>query len=217
MNATLGRHVLYALIACSLAGPAYPADPGASGAENGQLSDAIQRREPAGVAENAKRDAARRDGSIKSTETTTRGSNARNSSARNGQQAAALHGAGPIPHRSAGPLLGTHANVSKPAVATATRGYLVRRPDADHPASRSDPVTGAARGISATTASAAAGRQSSEVLRALSRPPASLKALAGNGVIGGPRAPGRGMVGGPANSRAVIKASIDGTALHPRL
>src|ERR1039458_7640069 len=73
MNATLGRHVLYALIACSLAGPAYPADPGASGAENGQPSDAIQRREPAGVAENAKRDAARRDGSIKSTETTTRG------------------------------------------------------------------------------------------------------------------------------------------------
>jgi hypothetical protein len=52
---------------------------------------------------------------------------------------------------------------------------------------------------------------------AAGRPAASLKALAGNGVIGGARAAGLGSIGGPANGRTVIKASsIDGSALHRR-
>jgi hypothetical protein len=35
-------------------------------------------------------------------------------------------------------------------------------------------------------------------------------------VVGGPHTPGLGMIGGPANSRTVIKASIDGSALRRR-
>jgi hypothetical protein len=103
------------------------------------------------------------------------------------------------------PLPGAHGYIWKPAGGAATHGYLIRRPDADRSASRSNLATQATRGIGATTASLAA-----------SRPVAGLKAVAGNGVIGGPLAPGRGMIGGPANGRTVIKASIDGTALRRR-
>ena len=52
--------------------------------------------------------------------------------------------------------------------------------------------------------------------RALNRPVSNFKAVAGNGIIGGPHAPGGGTIGGPASGRTVIKAGIDGSALHRR-
>jgi hypothetical protein len=52
--------------------------------------------------------------------------------------------------------------------------------------------------------------------RALNRPVSNFKAVAGNGIIGGPHAPGGGTIGGPASGRTVIKAAIDGSALHRR-
>jgi hypothetical protein len=58
--------------------------------------------------------------------------------------------------------------------------------------------------------------QPSAVSGGAPRPPANLKALPGNGVVGGPHTPGLGMIGGPAYSRIVNKASIDGSALRRR-
>jgi hypothetical protein len=40
--------------------------------------------------------------------------------------------------------------------------------------------------------------------------------LRSNGVVGGPRVSGVGMIGGPANSRTATKAGIDGSAFHHR-
>ena len=218
MNGTLARKVLYALIVCSLAsGSVYAAETRASGGEAGKAGDAVhQRREPALAAGNAKGDALRRDEPTKSIETAIRDSHPQNSAGPNGQRAAALHGAGLIRQRGVGPLQGTHADLSRPAVAAA-RANLLRGPDADHPASRSAPMTGAARAFSTTTVPAGAGRPySAAALSVAGQLPASLKALGRNGVIGGPRAAGSGSVGGPANSKTVIKASIDGSWLHRR-
>jgi hypothetical protein len=52
--------------------------------------------------------------------------------------------------------------------------------------------------------------------RALNRPVSSFKAVAGNGIIGGPHAPGGGTIGGPASGRTVIKSGIDGSAPRRR-
>jgi hypothetical protein len=106
-------------------------------------------------------------------------------------------------------------NVAKPAL-SATRVNLLRRSDVDHPAGRFDPVTGGARRFAAMSAGTT-GRQWSPSFAAAGRSVAGPKALvAGNGVIGGPRAAGRGMIGGAANGKNVFKASIDGTALRRR-
>ena len=216
MNASLGRRLLYALIVCSTASASVnAAGIRPSGAETGQPADSLQRRESALAAGNAKRDAAGRDLPVKSRDQTTRSAETRYSAARNVTPSAVLHGSGFIPPRNASALLGAHAKLSKPIVAAA-RGYRLRRPDANHPVSRSDPNTAVVHGISAATALDVAGRQSSAILPATRRSPASLKAQAGNGVIGGPRAPGRGMLGGPANSSTMMRATINGTALHRR-
>jgi hypothetical protein len=214
MNATLGRHFLCALIVCCLIGTsAYAAQTGASGGGTGLASDSVPRHEPAPGAETFKRDAGPQEGPIKGSETTTRGSNVQNSAAWSGRQTTALHGAGSIPHRTANPPLSAHAFVSKPAAA---HGYLLPRLDADRPTGRSDPTIEAAHRMGITTAPAAAGQRFSAPLPTVTWPAASLKSAAGNGVLGGPHAASRGMIGGPANSKIATKASIDGTALHRR-
>jgi hypothetical protein len=52
--------------------------------------------------------------------------------------------------------------------------------------------------------------------RALNRPVSNFKAVAGNGIIGGPHVAGGGTIGGPASGRTAIKGGIDGSAPRRR-
>jgi hypothetical protein len=216
MNATSVRPVLYALTVSLLAnGSGYAAGIRALGGETGPGKDTVQKSQSALAGGSARRDEFGQDGPIRTGDTTTHGSKSRTPSARNGLPPAVLHGAGLAPKRGVNALLGARSELAKPAVAAA-RGYLPRGPAADHRAGLPDPGTAPARVIGATSGSAPAGRPSSSVLLAAGRPPATLKPLAANGVIGGPRAAGLGRLGGPANSKTVINGSIDGSAPRRR-
>jgi hypothetical protein len=131
------------------------------------------------------------------------------------RQRAAPHGAALAPKREVSALLGARSVLSKPAVAVA-RGYLLARPAADNRATLSDSGPAAARPVGAMSASALAGRASSGILLAARRSAAAFKPQGANGVIGGPRAAGPGSLGGPANSKTVINASINGSAPRRR-
>jgi hypothetical protein len=200
------RSTLHALLICSLLGSAaHAADSAVSKGETGATLQMTQQRDTGRTAGNANRDAVIRNAPIKRRDTITAGSKAGSSAARSAQPSAlqpdgahiALHG------RSSPPL--AHAYVSKPAPGAATRAYPILRPD---------PAIGTA--LANNPALAAARWPSAEVIRATSRPGASLKAVAGNGVVGGARAPGRGTIGGPTNTASMIKAGINGTTLRPR-
>jgi hypothetical protein len=204
MKATIAPYAPYILLICSLMRPStYAADAGISGVLKRQARETIQKPEPAGYAENARRDVASRGVSIKVSETVHRSANAGNPAARSGQRAAARLFGGLIPRGSGSPLAGTHAYVSPVTIRAASTGPLTWRSAADHAPNRSDALTGVVHGLKPITAPADADRQLS-------------KALAGHGVIGGAQAPGHGMLGGPVNSRTVPNASIDGSALRRR-
>jgi hypothetical protein len=143
--------------------------------------------------------------------------------AHSGQQPVSSSHSASLPTlHSRSPLLTTGAVHSTTGVGAAARGYLLRRPAANHLAKQSDRAPGTAAAAAPITRavgampSAGATRPPSAVYGATRQGAANLKLLAGNGVIGGPHIPSRGVVGGPANSRTVIKASIDGTAFHHR-
>ncbi len=202
------RLTLHALLICSvLDGPSYAAGPGPSGGETGATIQTSQRQDTGGTAGNSNRDAVIRKAPIKGRETAAGGANAGSSAARVAQPAALRRDEGHVaPHsRSSLPL--ARAYLSKPATGAATRANPIRSPNA---------AIGAVRGSSPATALAATGRPSSGLTHGTSRPGASLKAVAGNGVVGGASAPGRGTIGGPTNTAAMIKAGINGTTLHRR-
>jgi hypothetical protein len=221
MKLTLARNVLYALVVCSGAHGSVGATEGGAGGETGGSpagpAAAIRHgREAALAADKIKGDALKPGEPLKSGDTTGRGLNGRNSADPNVQRPAAIGTTGLIPQRGAGIRQPAHDILSR-TTAAATRANLLRSPPADHAGNRPDPLTGAARGVGAMTVPIGTYRRFPAGSSAVGRSPASLKALAGNGVIGGARAAGLGSVGGPANGRTVIKASsIDGSALHRR-
>jgi hypothetical protein len=200
MKATSVHPVLYALLVCTFAGPpSHAAGVVAPGGETAGTTETIQRQDIAAIAGNGIRGAANRLGPIKGRETTVGGSNAASTAVRAAQPAAlqheeahsAIYGRGP-------PAIGA---------TTRTRTYLIRRPAA---------AVRAVRGNGHMSTLAAIRRPSSGVVPGANLPIASLNAATRNGVIGGVRAPGRGMIGGPANTRSVIKAGIDGSMLRRR-
>jgi hypothetical protein len=208
MQANSVRPVLYALLVSSLVGPpAYAAGTGASGGETAGTTEAIQRQDLGAIAGDGERDAAKRNAPIKGREATVGGSNAAGSAARVQKPAALPHAGGRIALHGHSSLPVAHAYVSKPAIGAVTHAYLIRRPGT---------AMGAVGGISPMTALPAIRRPSSGIGRAANPPVASLKAAAGNGVIGGAPASGRGMIGGPLNTASMIKAGINGTTLHRR-
>jgi hypothetical protein len=206
VRATANRHILCALLTCGLASTwTYAAVERTSGGDGEQLNDLVHSHAPEADAEKAKRDATRRDLLDKHNEATDRDSNVRNSAVRSGQHSAMLQRAGIKPRDNANRLLGAHANVSNRTVTVHQQ-----------PANRLDAAKAAARGASVATPPFDASRRVSGAIPvAIPRPP-TLKALAGNGVIGGPRESSRGTLGGPAGSTRVINRSVDGTALRRR-
>jgi hypothetical protein len=204
-----GRHVLYALLICSVASaPGHTAVLTQVGGQGAQASDSNLKRDAAPDAANTRREPAMWRGEpLKGGDTAARAAALRSRVLRDARSATL--------HRNFSPLRDAGRTIAKPAI-SAARTILPRRSDADHPVSRFDPVTAGARGFVATSAGASA-RRWSPSLAAASGSVASPKALAaGNGVIGGPRAAGRGMIGGAANGKNVFKASIDGTAPRRR-
>jgi hypothetical protein len=121
---------------------------------------------------------------------------------------APLHGQRPVP--------GTHVLRPKPPVGATARSYLLGKPQPARLVRRAPSAVPGSPRMSAATPSTNASRPASGVYGTSSRSSASLKPSGGNGVVGGPHAPGGGMIGGPGNSRRVIKASIDGAAFHHR-
>jgi hypothetical protein len=198
VSAAPTRHVLYTLLICGLINASgYAAAIAPTGGQGTQASDRDQKRATALDTATAKPDAASPGEPIKGGDTVTRAAGSHTSATRYGLQSPVVHGAGLIPHRGLAPLPGATGNVPKPAIPTARA----------NPVRRSDPALQRARAFGATGPAA---------LVAARRPVVSLKALAGNGVIGGPHAAGRGTLGGPAIGNSVVKASIDGTALRRR-
>jgi hypothetical protein len=217
MSAAPRSHMLYALLIGGLvSATGYAAAIAPPGGQGLQASDSNQKRDAAPGAANARRDAATWGGPLKGGDTASVPAGPRAPAARDRQQSGVVQDRRfAAPHRDFSPLRGATGNVAKPAIAAA-RHNLSRRSDVEHPLSRFDPAASVTRGYGATS-SGATGRPSSTVLSAASRSVAGLKPLAaGNGVIGGPRAPGRGMIGGAVNGKSVLKASIDGTALRRR-
>lgn len=219
MNATLACHALSALLVCGLAGAsAHGADAVTSGSETQREIETNQTQESAGATDSAKRDVANRHSPIKGDGATDRRSNAGEPAARSGQQLASLHNRSKalLAHRSGTPAASSHTDVSRRARASAI-GHLGSRSNADPPTYRSATATEAVRALRGNAASGAASHQLLQALLLTNRSKLSRKAQAGNGVIGGACAPGRSMIGGPASSRTVPAASIDGTSLRRRL
>jgi hypothetical protein len=227
MTTTLIRCAVSALLAGGMAlAAANAADAGSTGAastgqsatsaEFGAASDSASLDaktrhggEPTGVASNAKGNVNSTGAAGKSGEPTAGGAVARNTAARNAQLTA-VRGRSLIPRRSDS----GRAYAKVPATASSGARGPVGRSDAIHPSSRSNLAKGDMRGTGAATASASASRQFSGGLP--NRPAASFKAVAGNSVIGGPHAPGRSTVGGPAMGRTVARSGLDGTAMRRR-
>jgi hypothetical protein len=109
----------------------------------------------------------------------------------------------------------THRSESAPAAQRGVNAVARTGAGVWKPAMIAAPGRSAAAHVVAT-APVSAGRPRPAVLPAASRPPAMLRAVAGNGVIGGARAAAAGSVGGPANTRTVNKGGIDGSALRRR-
>jgi hypothetical protein len=221
MNATPVRAVLYALALSLLAhASGYAAGIRALGGETLPGSDAVQKSQSALAGGRARRDELGQDLPIRSSDTTSRGAKARASLDRNGIQPVAPHAAGLAARRSVNASSGARSVLSRPAVAVA-RGYLPRRPAADHRARLSDPARAAERAVGATSVGATsgpalAGRASSSVLLAARQSATTFKPQGATGVIGGPRTAGPGSIGGPANTKTAINASINGSALRHR-
>jgi hypothetical protein len=208
MKATSVHPVLYALLVCTFAGPpAYAAGVVVPGGGTEGTTGTIQRQDTGAIAGNGKRDAANRIGPIKGREATAGGSNAATTAVRAAQPTASQNEEAHTAIHSRGSLPVAHVYVSKRAIGATTRTYLNRRPAAD---------VGAVRGNGHTSTLAALRPPSSGLVRGANLPIASLNATARNGVIGGARAPGRAMIGGPANTGSVIKAGIDGAMLRRR-
>jgi hypothetical protein len=195
MHVPLARPLLYALTLWMLAQPlGYAAGTGAPAGEGAPVNDIARRGQSSLAAGGPRRDGVRRDDpglgvATRRGEATTH---------RSGSAPAALRSVNALAHAGAG--LSKHAVVAAP-------GYPMRRQIEYGRAA-------AAPGF--TSAPISAGRPRSTVPTVVNRPPATLKAVAGNGVIGGARGAGAGWLGGPANTRAVIKGGIDGSALRRR-
>ena len=115
-------------------------------------------------------------------------------------------GSTPAAQRRVNAVARTGAAARKPTMVAAPAYSIRRQPD--YGRSAAAPVV--------ASAPVSAGRARPAVLTAVSRPPAMLRAAAGNGVIGGAHAAAPGSVGGPANTRTVNKGGIDGSALRRR-
>jgi hypothetical protein len=216
MNATPLRPVLYALTLSLLADASgYAAGIRALGGESVPGSDSVQESQSAVARGRARRDELGQDAPSRRGDTTTRGPKDRASIDRNGIQTVALHGVGLAAKRSVNASSGARSVVSKPAAAVAP-GYLPRRPAADHRPGLPDPGLAAQPTVGAASGSVVAARASSSVLLAARQSATTFKPQGANGVIGGPRAAGSGSLGGPANSKSVINASINGSALRHR-
>lgn len=204
MRAAPKRRVPWALLACGLVSASTHAAPdGAFGGDSELSNQPIQKPEPAGVAENARRATTGRNVAIGRSEATARDANSRNSAFPGGPQTAKLQGAGIKPRDHAIRLTGAHANAPSPAVAVH-----------QHPVK---PLgAAAARGAGATAAPFYASRRVSGAVPVANGRTSTLKALAGNGVIGGPHDSTRGTLGGAASATHVINRSIDGAALRHR-
>jgi hypothetical protein len=216
MKTTSAGPVLCALTAWVLLAnaSAYAAAIRASGGGSAVANDTVERSQSALAVGSPRHEEVGQDDPIRSGDTASHGSKNVNSLARAAPHPAALHTAGLVPRRSVDSVSGERTGLSK-ALDAAAHGYLLRGPAADHRHGSTGPE--APRAVGATNLSAAAAsRQTSTLLSAASRPPAILRPMAVTGVIGGPRAAGPGGVGGPANSRTVINASINGAALRHR-
>jgi hypothetical protein len=206
VSSTPKRHVLCALLACGLANAStYAAFDGAAGGDSEQSNETTQRREPVVGPENPRRDTAGRNVASGHSEANARDSISRNSAVRSGPQAAMLQRSGIKPRGNAARLTGAPANVANSTAA-------VRR----HPANPLDDATAAPRGVSAIAVQSAASRRFSGALPVADRRTPTLKAAAGNGVIGGPHDSARGVLGGAASGTRVTNRSIDGTAFRHR-
>jgi hypothetical protein len=202
------RLALHALLICSvLDAPSYAAGPGPSGGETGATIQTSERQDTGGTAGNSNRDAVITKAPLKGRETAAAGANAGSSAARAAQPAALRRDKAQVTLHSRSSLPLAHAYLWKPATGADPRANSIRSRNA---AGR------AVRGSSTASALAATGRPSIGLTHGTNRPGASLKAVAGNGVVGGASAPGRGTIGGPTNTATMIKAGINGTTLHRR-
>jgi hypothetical protein len=208
MKATSVHPILYAVFVWTFAGPAaYAAGVVVPGDETAAGAGTIQRQNAGAIAGSSEREAANRIGPIKGRETTAAGSDAVSTALRATHPAALQREEDGTAIHSRGSLPVGRLYASKQAVGGITRANLIRRPAAAVGAvHRNDPM-----GVLAGTR-----RPSSGVVRGANLPIASLNAAARNGVVGGARPPGRGMIGGPANTGSVVKGGIDGTMLRRR-
>jgi hypothetical protein len=180
------------LVGCQMSPWAHGGEPLISGEPGAPATETTLKQVPSGAARSNERPGSSRVNGVAGISPT-------------GTAHPAVHSATPLSARS---LSNAHVYPAKPGAASTARAYLPHRPGLNVPVRR--------RGMSATTLSANANRPSSGVLGTVGRSMASLKPSAGNGVVGGRQVLRSGMIGGPANSRSVIKAGIDGSAFHHR-
>jgi hypothetical protein len=189
------RLLLHALTLWILVQPlGYAAGTGVSGGEGVPANDIARRGQPAPAAGAPRRAAVRRDDP------------GQDLAIRRSEASTPRSGSTPAAQRRVNAVARTGAGVWK-ATTVAAPAYSIRR-QPDYGRSAAAPVV--------ASAPVSAGRPRPAVLTAVSRPPAMLRAVAGNGVIGGAHAAAPGSVGGPANTRTVNKGGIDGSALRRR-
>jgi len=211
MRSALFGPALLALLTCTCLS-VQAADGGSPGGGVGS-ADQTGGDRSTGYVRHDQRDAIRRDG-LADGDGASKG---RAAGARGGSQASDSKARGSAPSsapaqaRRTGTVPGRNASAGSVAsgvpgatAATAAPERQWTRPDADTAARRFDPITGAARGVTARAMSTGAIR------------PSTLRAAAGNGVVGGPQVARGNMVGGAANVPAKSRASIDASALHRR-
>jgi hypothetical protein len=195
MHAPSARLLLHALTLWILVQPAgYAAGTGVSGGEGVAANDIARRGQLTPVAGGPRRSAVRRDDP------------GQELASRRSEASTHRSGSAPAAQRGLNAVARTGAAVWKPTMVAAPAHSIRRQPD--YGRSAPAPV--------ATSAPLSAGRPHSIVLPGASRPPTMLRAVAGNGVIGGAHAAAAGWVGGPANTRTVNKGGIDGSALRRR-
>jgi hypothetical protein len=195
MNVPSGRPLIYALTLWMLAQPlGYAAAAAVSAGEGAPVTDVARRGQSALAAGGSRREGVRRDDP--------------------GQGVASRRGEATTHHGDSVPAALRRVNAPAHAGAGLSKHAVVAAPG--YPIRRQTDYGRAAVAPGVTSAAKSAGWPRSTVPAVANRPPATLKAVAGNGVIGGARGAGAGWLGGPANTRTAIKGGIDGSALRRR-
>jgi hypothetical protein len=217
MHVSLVPASLCVWLVCNLAGvSAFAADVTAASGAAGVATQTTQKQPGASAAVNATADITGRQDPIKLGAPPHYASKMQHSRVRAVPQTASVRdGRGPL-SRSRGAQAGGVETTVLASTRTAIAGERsILWPGAAHVLISTGRRTATTQGVSAMIASSAAGPVS-KLAAPVNPPVTSLKALSGNGVIGGPRAADRSMLGGAANRRLTPKSGIDGGLLRRR-